>query len=132
MATAARLQARGLRTIVLEAHGLPGGCAGYYKRKGFAFDVGATTLVDFAPGGARAAQAIGPSKLHLVRYARWTVGDALRAHGLSDDVPLVGLLSMLIEDTVHSTVERAPLLNAALGVTIRGAGLSRARGGMRG
>src|SRR4051794_41703033 len=51
MATAARLQANGLRTIVLEAHGLPGGCAGYYRRKGFSFDVGATTLVDFEPGG---------------------------------------------------------------------------------
>src|SRR5215510_16023231 len=51
MATAARLQAAGLRTLVLEAHGLPGGCAGYFRRKGFAFDVGATTLVDFEPGG---------------------------------------------------------------------------------
>ena len=51
MATAARLQARGLSTIVLEAHGLPGGCAGYYRRAGFSFDVGATTLVDFTPDG---------------------------------------------------------------------------------
>src|SRR5260370_2596338 len=51
MATAARLQAAGLATIVFEAHGQPGGCAGFYRCKGFAFDVGATTLVDFAPGG---------------------------------------------------------------------------------
>src|SRR5947209_694361 len=51
MATAARLQARGLTTVVLEAHGLPGGCAGFYRRRGFSFDVGATTLVDFEPGG---------------------------------------------------------------------------------
>src|SRR5262245_54434399 len=51
MATAARLQARGCSTIVFEAHGQPGGCAGFYRRNGFAFDVGATTLVDFAPGG---------------------------------------------------------------------------------
>src|SRR5262250_2392173 len=51
MATAARLQARGLSTVVLEAHGQPGGCAGFFRRKGFAFDVGATTLVDFEPGG---------------------------------------------------------------------------------
>ena len=35
---------------------------------------------------------------------------------------------MLIEDTVHSTVDDAPLINAALGVTIRGAGLTRAAG----
>src|SRR3954453_5780485 len=51
MATAARLRAAGLSTLVLEAHGLPGGCAGFFRRKGFAFDVGATTLVDFSLGG---------------------------------------------------------------------------------
>lgn len=51
MATAARLQAHGVSTIVLEAHGQPGGCAGYYRRRGFSFDVGATTLVDFEAGG---------------------------------------------------------------------------------
>src|SRR5438034_2236863 len=51
MATAARLQARRLSTIVFEAHGQPGGCAGFFRRRGFAFDVGATTLVDFQPGG---------------------------------------------------------------------------------
>src|SRR5215469_1768131 len=54
MSTAARLQARGLSTITFEAHGQPGGCAGFYRRQGFAFDVGATTLVDFAPGGVGA------------------------------------------------------------------------------
>src|SRR5712664_70639 len=51
LATAARLQAHGLSTIVFEAHGQPGGCAGFYRRRGFSFDVGATTLVDFEPGG---------------------------------------------------------------------------------
>ena len=51
VATALRLQACGLATIVLEAHGQPGGCAGLFRRKGFSFDVGATTLVDFGPGG---------------------------------------------------------------------------------
>src|SRR6266571_8667182 len=54
MATAARLQARGVSTVVLEGHTTPGGCAGFYRRKGFSFDVGATTLVDFAPGGVGA------------------------------------------------------------------------------
>jgi phytoene dehydrogenase-like protein len=39
---------------------------------------------------------------------------------------------MLIEDTVHTTIDAAPLINAALGITIRGAGLTRATGGMRG
>ena len=219
MATAARLQAKGLRTIVLEAHGQPGGCAGFYRRKGFSFDVGATTLVDFEPGGVggelleavgiglppnsealpgyvawlpdrsvvlhrdtaawmderlrilgstpqhtalwklldnlarafwrasrrgvkmpirspssalAAFDAVGVRDLPLIRYARWTVGDALRSFGLEHDRPLVGLLSMLIEDTVHGNVDEAPLINAALGITIRGAGLTRPRGGMRG
>jgi C-3',4' desaturase CrtD len=218
MATAARLQARGFSTIVFEAHSSPGGCAGYFRRKGFAFDVGATTLVDFEADGVggeflssigmkaidgealpgyiawlpdrtvtlyrdpehwsaerlRAfrdtppyrefwafldrlaavfwnasrrgvklplqslsdilygARTLGLSNLALARYTRWTMGDALRAFDLREDQALVGLLAMLIEDTVHSTIDTAPLINAALGITIRGAGLSRHRGGMAG
>ena len=218
MATAARLQAAGLSTLVLEAHGHVGGCAGYYRRRGFSFDVGATTLVDFEPGGVGAElldsigmdpvpgealpgyvawlpdrkvtlyrdtqtwhrerlyalgdthqhqafwslldqlaqvfwdasragvrlpmrrpsdvlhnlRALGPRGLPLARYLNTTLGDVLTRHGLRGDAPLVALLSMLVEDTVHSTVDRAPVINAALGVTIRGAGLTRADGGMRG
>lgn len=218
MATAARLQARGLSTIVFEAHGQPGGCAGFFRRRGFAFDVGATTLVDFEPGGVggelleaiglppvpgealpgyvawlpdrtvtlhRAASAwsaerlralgdspahqqfwqwldrlaavfwqasragiqlplrglrdllrslrcIGLAQLPLARFVNWTVGDALRRCRLREDAPLVGLLSMLLEDTVHAAIDDAPLINGALGITIRGAGLTRAEGGMYG
>lgn len=218
MATAARLQAVGTPTTVLEAHSKIGGCAGYFRRRGFSFDVGATTLVDFEAGGvggellaqigmsplhgqalpgyvawlpdrtitlhrdptawaAERLQALGDTPAHrrfwslmdrlaavfweasrrgiklpirtlgdvthnirqigvqnvpMARYLLWTVGDALRHFGLRGDRPLVGLLSMLIEDTVHSTVDAAPLVNAALGVTIRGAGLMRHEGGMRG
>ncbi len=218
MATAARLQARGRKTIVFEAHGQPGGCAGFFRRRGFAFDVGATTLVDFEPGGVggelladigmspmdgealpgyvawlpdrtvtlyreasawhaerlrrlggspahrrfwrwmdrlatvfwrasragvrlpirgpsdvvRAIRCVGLPHLPLARYLRWTMGDALRHCGLRDDRPLVGLLSMLLEDTVHAPIDDAPLVNGALGITIRGAGLTRARGGMYG
>jgi len=216
MATAARLQAKGLRTVILEAHGHVGGCAGFFRRRGFSFDVGATTLVDFEPGGVggelledigmkpvdgealpgyvawlpdrtvtlhrdahlwaaerlqtlgdtphhrafwhlldrlaavfwrasragiklpltslddviRNIRAVGVENLPLARYMTWTMGDALRHFQLRDDQPLVGLLSMLIEDTVHGTVDAAPLINAALGITIRGAGLTRHRGGM--
>ncbi|WP_422924380.1 phytoene desaturase family protein [Singulisphaera sp. PoT] len=218
MATAARLQARGFSTVVLEAHGQPGGCAGFYRRKGFSFDVGATTLVDFGPGGVGgelleaigaepldgealpgyvgwlpdrtvalhrdpaewdrerlrafgetpahrgfwqlldrlssvfwgvsrrgvklpiqslgdaigAARALGWEDGLLARYVRWTVADALQAYGLSGEDALKGLLAMIVEDTVHSSLDKAPLIDAALGVTIRGAGLHRARGGMRG
>ena len=51
LSTAARLQSAGLSTVVFESHGQPGGCAGFFRRRGFSFDVGATTLVDFEPGG---------------------------------------------------------------------------------
>jgi C-3',4' desaturase CrtD len=218
MATAARLQAQGLSTVVFEAHGQPGGCAGFFRRSGFAFDVGATTLVDFEPGGVggellgsigmpalagellpgyrawlpdrvvtlhrdsrlwakERLQALGDSPAHrrfwelidrlaqvfwkasragiklpiqspgdfvravrtvatrdwpLVRYLRWTVGDALRHFRLRHDEALAGLLGMLLQDTVHARVDDAPLINGALGITIRGAGLTRARGGMYG
>lgn len=218
MATAARLQARGLSTIVFEAHGQAGGCAGFFRRLGFAFDVGATTLVDFEPDGigwelletigmspppgdrlpgyqawlpdrvvtlyrdpsawrAERLRTLGDTQRHrrfwawtdrladvfwkasragvklpiqrvsdvlrglrcmgflhwpLIRYMRWTMGDALRSCRLREDLPLVGLLSMLLEDTVHARVDDAPLINGALGITIRGAGLSRVRGGMYG
>lgn len=218
LATAARLQAQGLSTIVFEAHGQPGGCAGFFRRRGFSFDVGATTLVDFEPNGVggellesigmppvaghhlsgylawlpdrcvtlyrdatawsaerlhalgntpahrrfwnlmdrlaevfwrasrrgaklpltsfddllRAVRAVGAANLSLTKYLRWTMGDALAAHGLAHDWPLVGLLAMLIEDTVHSSVWHAPLINSALGISIRGAGLTRPKGGMRG
>jgi C-3',4' desaturase CrtD len=218
MATAARLQAAGLSTVVLEAHGHVGGCAGYWRHRGYSFDVGATTLVDFEPGGVGAELltsigmpampgealpgyqvwlpdrlvslyrdqaswhrerlrafgrtdahgafwalldqladafwaasrtgvrlpmrrpadvavnlgAVGLRRLALARYLRMTLGEALRRYDLRDDVPLVTLLGMLVQDTVHSSVDRAPLINAALGVTIRGAGLTRHRGGMHG
>ncbi len=218
MATALRLQAAGLSTMVFEAHGHVGGCAGYFRHRGFSFDVGATTLVDFEPGGVggelldavglpalaveplpgylawlpdrtvllhrdqaawhrerlrtlgdsdqhrafwalldRLAEvfwaasrsgvrlpvrrpadaihdlrAVGIRHLPLARHVGRTMGDALRQFGLREQAALVGLLGMLVEDTVHSTVDRAPLINAALGVTIRGAGLTRHRGGMHG
>jgi phytoene dehydrogenase-like protein len=60
------------------------------------------------------------------------MADALNTCGLAEDKPLHRLLGMLIQDTVHSTVEEAPLINSALGVTIRGAGLTRAKGGVHG
>jgi len=218
MATAARLQAAGLSTIVLEAHGRVGGCAGYFRKNGFSFDVGATTLVDFETGGVggellesigmpaidgealpgyvawmpdrtvtlyrdqnlwsrerlaklgdtvahqklwklldqlasvfweasrngirlplqsarellNSIHCIGLGNLHLSRYMLFSMGEILNMFSLREDRALCGLLGMLIEDTVHSTVDNAPLINAALGITIRGAGLTRHAGGMYG
>src|SRR5947209_16164407 len=75
MAVAARLQARGLFTVVFEAHGQPGGCAGYFRRRGFAFDVGATTLVDFREGvGGQLLAEVGMPTLEgeaLPGYVAW-------------------------------------------------------------
>lgn len=218
MATAARLQARGLSTAVFEAHGRVGGCAGYFRQRGFSFDVGATTLVDFEADGVggellasigmspvegealpgyvawlpdrtvtlyrdpalwgqerlaklgdrpqhqrlwalfdrlaevfwsasrkgiklplqspvdvlHSLRCIGLTNLPLTRYLLFSMGEILNTFSLRHDRALCGLLSMLVEDTVHSSLDRAPLLNAALGITIRGAGLTRHSGGMYG
>ncbi len=47
---AATMAQEGRRVAVLESHSLIGGCASYFKRKGFHFEVGATTLSGLAPG----------------------------------------------------------------------------------
>ncbi|RZL46797.1 MAG: FAD-dependent oxidoreductase [Pedobacter sp.] len=214
--TAMRLQAKGFKTLVLEAHGQLGGCSGFFTKKGFSFDVGATTLVDFVPGGVGgnffkdiglelpkgeyldyvawlpdrqitlyrdhnkwhkerlekigassahlkfwklmdkvtdvfwnasrkniklpianlkdlivAINSIGIRNLHLTKHINHTILDVLKEFKLENDKPLTGLLAILVEDTVHSTLDKAPFINAALGTTIRGAGLMRAEGGMK-
>jgi C-3',4' desaturase CrtD len=80
----------------------------------------------------RNGKAVGVSNLPLLRYLHWTMKDALTKFGVFDDVPLRTMVAMLVEDTVHSTLEEAPLLNAILGMTIRKAGIGRANGGMYG
>src|ERR1700692_2781002 len=85
MSTAARLQARGLSTIVLEAHGQVGGCAGFFRRKGFSFDVGATTLVDFEPGGVggELLESVGMTPIEgeaLPGYVAWLPDRRLTLH----------------------------------------------------
>lgn len=214
--TALRLQNKGFNTVVFEAHGQLGGCAGFFSKKGFSFDVGATTLVDFVDGGVGgnffndinleipegeyidyiawlpdrevilfrdfdkwhterleklgstenhikfwelmdkvtkvfwnasrqntklpihnlkvllvALKTIGIKNLYLLRYLNFTMLDILKIYKLENEKPLIGLLSILIEDTVHSNIEKAPFINSALGTTIRGAGLMRANGGMK-
>ncbi len=79
-----------------------------------------------------ALRALSPRDWSLARYLRWTMADALRAHGLRGDRALCTVLGMLLEDTVHSDVDAAPLINGAMGINIRGAGLTRFEGGARG
>lgn len=218
MAVAARLQSQGLRTIVLEVHDKPGGCAGYFERDGFTFDVGATTLVDFREDGVGgeflrsigmslpdgdflpgytawlpdrqinlyanrsawleerakhfdtssahrkfwrkldtladcfwpAASAgislpirgfadfiatafkVAPHNYPLARHLTQSLGEFIDSHGLRQDKALVGLLSMIVEDTLHArTIDDAPLINASMGATIKSS-LFRAKGGMKG
>ena len=85
MATALRLQAEGLDTVVFEAHGHAGGCAGYWRHRGFSFDVGATTLVDFEPGGVgeqwlRSVDAPAVRGEHLPGYTAWLPDRVVTLH----------------------------------------------------
>jgi phytoene dehydrogenase-like protein len=80
----------------------------------------------------RNGRAVGVSGLPLARYLRWTMADALQNYGVYHDRPLRKAISMLVEDTVHSTLDEALLLNSVLGMTIRRTGLGRPRGGMFG
>jgi C-3',4' desaturase CrtD len=51
LTTAALLARRGFDVTVLEAHVEPGGCAATFFHKGYRFDVGATLVGGFHPGG---------------------------------------------------------------------------------
>jgi C-3',4' desaturase CrtD len=49
LATSALLAKRGFKTLLLEQHSTLGGCASFFRRKQFTFDVGATTLSGVLP-----------------------------------------------------------------------------------
>jgi len=51
LTAAAILSERGLRTCVVERHNVPGGCASFYQRDGYRFDVGATLVGGFGSRG---------------------------------------------------------------------------------
>ncbi len=90
LTAAAILAHYGARTVVYERHNVPGGCASFYQRDGYRFDVGATLVGGFGLRGVHrslnaeldidvSARAIEPSMvIHLpddtvVRYGdeRW-------------------------------------------------------------
>lgn len=48
--TASLAQALGLKTLLLESHSLPGGCASYFYNQGLLTDAGATTLAGLSEG----------------------------------------------------------------------------------
>lgn len=49
LASSALLAKRGFKTLLLEKHSTLGGCASFFRRKQFTFDVGATTLSGVLP-----------------------------------------------------------------------------------
>jgi len=52
LTAAALLAAEGLDVVLLEAHSQSGGCAGTFRRGPYIFDVGATQVAGFEPGGS--------------------------------------------------------------------------------
>jgi C-3',4' desaturase CrtD len=99
LTAAAALAHRDLRILIVERHNVPGGCASFYQRDGYRFDVGATLVGGFGPRGvhrlvnARLGIEVSPVPIepsmvvHLpgetvVRYgdARWNA-ERLRAFG---------------------------------------------------
>ncbi|MFZ9849746.1 MAG: C-3',4' desaturase CrtD [Vulcanococcus sp.] len=54
LTAAALLAGEGLEVVLLEAHSQSGGCAGTFRRGPYTFDVGATQVAGFEPGGSHA------------------------------------------------------------------------------
>ncbi|MEM7554520.1 MAG: carotenoid isomerase [Cyanobacteria bacterium P01_A01_bin.84] len=66
LVTATQLAAKGAKVIVLEKYVIPGGSAGYFERKGYRFDVGASMIFGFGQAGTtnlltRALEAVDTS-----------------------------------------------------------------------
>jgi C-3',4' desaturase CrtD len=99
LTAATTLANRNVRTLLVERHNVPGGCASFYQRDGYRFDVGATLVGGFGARGVHSllnaelgvdvsAERIEPSMVvHLptdsiVRYGdeRWRA-ERLRAFG---------------------------------------------------
>ncbi len=51
LVTATQLAAKGAKVLVLERYIIPGGSAGYFERKGYRFDVGASMIFGFGKKG---------------------------------------------------------------------------------
>ncbi len=125
--TAAALLARaGARVTVYEHHNVPGGCAAFYQRDGYRFDVGATVVngfgergihrrvfgalgVELAPDPVAPAMAVHLPDASITRYgdARWI---AERRAAFGDDAEPFWRAQERIADRVWSFAAGLPVL----------------------
>ena len=142
--TAAALLARaGAAVTLFEAHNVAGGCAAFYQRAGYRFDVGATLLGGFGERGVHrrvfrhlgiecAAERLDPAMLVHVpgecvqRFGdeRW-IAERRRAFGVASEP--FWLAQERLADAAWDFAGRLPALPVDLSSALRTAGALRAR-----
>ena len=100
LAAAALAQRVGLRVALLESHTKLGGCAGYFGRGPYTFDVGATALMGLAPGEP--------------------LGDLLRCVGLDFEAARTSSYRVVLPDRSLDVVADPSAFEAACAVAFPG------------
>ncbi|MGK7875048.1 MAG: carotenoid isomerase [Xenococcaceae cyanobacterium] len=77
LVTATQLAAKGAKVLVLERYLIPGGSAGYFKREGYRFDVGASMIFGF---GTQGTTNLLTRALEAVNVSLETIPDPVQIH----------------------------------------------------
>ncbi len=77
LVTATQLAAKGAKVLVLERYLIPGGSAGYFERKGYRFDVGASMIFGF---GTQGTTNLLTRALEAVNVSLETIPDPVQIH----------------------------------------------------
>ncbi|MBR8830832.1 MAG: 4,4'-diapolycopene oxygenase [Chroococcopsis gigantea SAG 12.99] len=77
LVTATQLAAKGAKVLVLERYIIPGGSAGYFERKGYRFDVGASMIFGF---GKKGTTNLLTRALSAVNTSIETIADPVQIH----------------------------------------------------
>ncbi len=77
LVTATQLVAKGAKVIVLESYIIPGGSSGYFERKGYTFDVGASMIFGF---GKKGTTNLLTRALDAVNVSIETIPDPVQIH----------------------------------------------------